>query len=158
MLARADVSRLLALGLDHAAYGVTRALAFEHRFSAAAVAPAIHDASIPWLGALPPAAREALLDGQPAAFERELHLAGLFDPSLIACLRRRGRRYDNGEGTLYELYQRIRAFRLGDELERIRTPLLVCGPAQADELFARLPGPKARAATLDVFQWLRQLT
>jgi hypothetical protein len=158
MLARPDVTDLFVLGLEHAGYGVTRALAFEHRFSAAAVAPAILDASIPWLDALPPAAREALLDEQPAAFERELHLAGLFDPAFESRLRRRGRWYDNGAGTVYELYRRIRTFRLGDELERITTPLLVCGADQAEEVFARLPGPKARAANLDVFHWLKRLT
>jgi hypothetical protein len=165
MLARPGVTELFALGLEHAGYGVTRALAFEHRFTAAAVAPAILDASTPWLDALPSAAREALLDEQPAAFERELHLTRLFEPRAHALLRRRGWWYDNGGAPLYELYRRILTFRLGDELGRITTPLLVCGradepfwPDQADEVFARLPGPKERAASLDVFHWLKRLT
>jgi hypothetical protein len=165
LLARPDVTRLLALGLEHAGYGVTRALAFEHRFAAAAVEPAILDASIPWLEALPSAAREALYDCQPAAFEREMHLAHLFDPASNALLRRRGRRYDSGRASLYELYQRIRAFRLGDELEQVRTPLLVGGdgddpywPGQADAVFARLSGAKMRAGHVDVHQWLKQVT
>jgi hypothetical protein len=165
MLARADVSGLYALGLEHAGYGITRALAFEHRFTAAAIEPGILDASIPWLDELPPAARDALLDEEPTAFEREMHLAGLFDPATNRLLRRRGRWYDDGKLSLYDLYQRIRTFRLGDELERITTPLLVCGgaeepfwPGQADDMFARLTGPKTRADRFDPFPWLRRCT
>jgi hypothetical protein len=163
MLARRDVTRLCVLGLEHAGYGVTRALAFEHRFTAAAVAPAIHDASIPWLAALPAAARDALLDEEPMAFERELHLAGLFDPAGNALVRRRGRWYDSGGASLYELYQRIRTFRLDEGLERITTPLLVCGgadepfwPDQADGVFARLACAKTRAERFDAFGWLQR--
>jgi hypothetical protein len=161
LLARPDVTGLLAVGLEHAGFGLLRALAFEHRFTAAAVDPAILDASIPWLQALPEAALDALLDEQPEAFEREMHLAGLFHPRTNALLRRRGRWYDDGRTGLYQLYQRIRGFRLGDELERIRTPLLVCGddddpfwPGQADEVFARLRGPKVRAGRLEASEWL----
>jgi hypothetical protein len=165
MLARPDVTRLFALGLEHAGYGVTRALAFEHRFAAAAVEPGILDASIPWLEALPFAAREALYDQQPAAFERELHLAELFTPETNALLRRRGRWYDRGDASLYALYQHIRRFRLGDELEQVRTPVLVGGegddpfwPGQADAVFARLPGATTRTRRVDVQQWLKQVT
>jgi len=115
ILPRADVDEdhVALIGMSQAGYWVPRAIAFEHRFAAAAVEPAILDASIPWLEALPSAAREALYDCQPAAFEREMHLAHLFDPASNALLRRRGRWYDSGRASLYELYQRIRAFRRG---------------------------------------------
>ena len=67
MTARADVdaSRMAVVGCELAAFGVTRALAYEHRFAAAVVAPGIVDASRPWLDALPAPVRAALLDARP---------------------------------------------------------------------------------------------
>ena len=51
MLARPDVDRerVAVIGLDHAGYGVPRALSVERRFAAAVVAPGIVDASRPWM-------------------------------------------------------------------------------------------------------------
>src|SRR3984885_14735325 len=81
MLARPDVDRerVAVIGIDHAGYGVARAVAFERRFAAAVVAPGIVDPSRPWLEALPAQVRLALEDGDRESFDRELHLAGLFD-------------------------------------------------------------------------------
>jgi len=64
MVARADVdaSRMAVIGIDHAGYGVARALAFEGRLAAAVLAPAILDASRPWMAALQVPARAAVLD------------------------------------------------------------------------------------------------
>jgi hypothetical protein len=86
MLARADVTRLLLLGLGNAPYRVIRGLASEDRFAAAAVEPPVDD--------LPESLGETLADRDRAGFERELHLLGLFDPAAHERLRRRGRRYD----------------------------------------------------------------
>ena len=82
MVARPDVdsTRMAVIGIDHAGYGVARALAFEQRFAAAVLAPGIVDASRPWLDALPAPARAALLDEDREWFDRELHLATLFAP------------------------------------------------------------------------------
>jgi hypothetical protein len=149
MIARADVdaSRIAVIGIDHAGYGVARALAFEPRFAAAVLAPGIVDASRPWVAALPAPARAALLDEDREWFDRELHLATLFTPEIPDRLRRLGRDYDVSGLPLYDLARRIAEFRLGDELRRITTPVLVC-PAgsdplwavQAEELCSRLPG------------------
>ena len=64
MVARSDVdaSRMAVIGIDHAGFGVARALAFEPRFAAAVLAPGIVDASWLWLAALPAPARAAVLD------------------------------------------------------------------------------------------------
>jgi hypothetical protein len=148
MLARPDVDRehVAVIGLDHAGYGVPRALAFERRFAAAALAPGIVDASRPWMRALPAPARAAVLDEDREWFDRELHLAGLFDPAIHDRLGRLGREYDLSGLALYDLSERIGQFRLGQELGRIATPMLVCptGPAlwavQAGDLCARAPG------------------
>jgi hypothetical protein len=148
MLARADVNqeRVAVIGLDHAGYGIPRALSVERRFAAAVVAPGIVDASRPWMKALPLPSRMALELDDRESFDRELHLAGLFDPEVRDRLRRLGRDYDRSGLPLYDLSQRIAGFRLGEEAERIATPMLVCpiGPeplwvVQAGDLCALLP-------------------
>jgi hypothetical protein len=151
MAARADVDaeRLGLIGVEHAGYGVARALAFEHRFAAAAVEPGVLDVSAPWTDALPALAREALVAGDRHAFDRELHLAGLFEPQHNALLRRRGRAYGLDGSSPFDLYARVRRYRLGDEVEQITTPLLV---RHAHALYERLPGPKAD--TGNTLEWL----
>jgi hypothetical protein len=155
MIARADVdaSRIAVIGIDHAGYGVARAVAFDPRFAGVVLAPGILDASRPWLEALPAPARMAVLDGDREWFDRELHLATLFAPEVPDRLRRLGRGYDLSGLPLYELARRIAEFRLGDELCRITTPVLVC-PAgsdplwavQAEEFCSRLPGSELACA------------
>jgi hypothetical protein len=152
MAARADVdaSRMAVVGIDHAGYGVARALAFEERFAAAVLAPGIVDASRPWLHELPLPARAALLDEDREWFDRELHLATLFAPDIPGRLRRLGREYDLSGFPLYDLARRIGEFRLGEEPRRITTPVLICpaGPGgseplwavQAEQLCSQLPG------------------
>jgi len=170
MIARADVdgSRLAVIGIDHAGYGITRALAFEHRFAAAVLAPGIVDASRPWLYTLPPPARAALVDEDREWFDRELHLATLFAPEMPDRLRRLGRGYDLSGPPLYDLARRIGEFRLGEELSRIDTPVLVCstGPdplwtVQAEELRSRLPSCRELACAAPgedaVSDWLDRL-
>jgi hypothetical protein len=137
MIARADVdpSRMAVVGIDHAGYGIARAVAFEARFAAAVLAPGIVDASRPWLAALPAPARAALLDEDREWFDRELHLATLFAPEVADRLRRLGCEYDLSGRPLYDLARRIGEFRLGEEVARITTPVLVC-PAGAEPLWA----------------------
>jgi hypothetical protein len=166
MAARVDVdaSRMAVVGIDHAGYGVARALAFDERFAAAVLAPGIVDASRPWLNELPFPARAALLDEDREWFDRELHLATLFAPGLPGLLRRLARGYDLSGVPLYELARRIAEFRLGDELGRLTTPVLVCRSGsdplwavQAEEFCSRLPGSAvARAAPGDdcVSDWI----
>jgi hypothetical protein len=142
MLGRADVdaARVAVVGSDLAGFGVARALAYEHRLAAGVVAPGIVDLPRPWLDALPAPARDALRDGDRGAFERELHLADLFVPHTSARLRRAAERFGPPGTALYDLYQSMRAFRLGDEVSQIATPLLVCGSASAGAAPALWPG------------------
>jgi hypothetical protein len=165
MAARADVDagRMAVIGVEHAAYGIARALAFEPRFAAAAVEPGVVDVSTLWTDPLPQVAREALLAGDRRAFDREIRLAGLFEPRANAVLRRRGRWYGVDGRSPFDLYSRVRRFRLGDEVERIATPLLVreranerLWPGQARDLYALLPGAK-RFSTVDgLGDWLAE--
>ena len=101
-----------------------------------------------------------------SAFNREIHLAGLFDPRANAVLRRRGRWYGLDGRSPFELYSRVREFRLGPELEQITTPILVRQdpherrwPGQARALYERLPGTRHALSAGDPFAWLdRALT
>lgn len=150
--ARADVDagRMAIAGLEFAGLGVARAVSAEHRFAAAAVIPGILDASRPWVEQLPLGARDALLEDDADAFERELHLASLFVPETEARLRRAARWFDHGNTPLFELYQRVRSYRLGEELCLVQTPTMVCEPAEGGlwtgqglELARRLGGSGA---------------
>jgi hypothetical protein len=169
MVARPDIDRehIAVIGLDHAGYGIPRALAFDPRIAAAVLAPGIIDASRPWTQTLPPRARWALEDEDRKSFDRELHIASLFDPGIHDRLRRLGREYDQSGLPLYDLSQRIARFRLGEELARVSTPMLVCptGPepslaVQAEDLCARAPGAQQLACDGPdddcVWDWLDQ--
>ena len=169
MAARGDVdaSRMAVIGIDHAGYGVARALAFEERFAAAVLAPGIVDASRPWLAALPTPARAAVFDEDREWFDRELHLATLFAPGVPERLRRLGRGYDLSGLALYDVARRISEFRLGEEVSRITTPVLACQTGadplwavQAQEFCSRLPGSDLACAAPGedtVSDWLDQL-
>lgn len=156
MIARADVyaKRMAVIGVDHAGYGVARALAFEQRFAAAVLAPGIVDASRPWAAALPAPARAAVLDEDREWFDREVHLATLFAPEIPGRLRQLGRGYDLSGLPLYDLARRIGEFRLGEELGRITTPVLACAvgseplwAVQAEELCLGLQGTELSCGT-----------
>jgi hypothetical protein len=156
MAARIDVdaARIAVIGIDHAGYGVARALAFDRRFAAAVLAPGIVDAARPFLAALPAPARTALTDRDREAFDRELHLAGLFAPELQSRLLRLTRGYDLSGLPLFDVAERIGSYRLGEELERIATPTLVCSNgagtlwgAQAGELAAQVHGSEELSST-----------
>jgi hypothetical protein len=145
-----DAARLAVIGLGEAGYAVPRALAFEHRFAAAVADPGVVDVSARWLAALPAPLHSLLRRGDRTAFERELHLAELFSPGITARLQRLGAPYglsgDDGAAPLYDV---LSAFRLGDEVAQITTPLLITDPddepfwpGQSRQLFDRLVGPK----------------
>jgi hypothetical protein len=159
MAARPDVdaARMALIGAEHAGYGVARALAFDDRFAAAVAAPGVVDVSTLWTDALPQIAREALVAGDRPAFNREIHLVGLFDPRMNDVLRRRGAWYGLDGRDAFDLYQRVRAFALGDEAERIATPLLVrehtwLYPGQSRELLARVRS--AETSPLAALDWI----
>ncbi len=151
VLARADVDsdRVAVIGAGQGGYWVPRALCFEHRFAAAVADPGVVDVSTSWTDALPASMRTRLDGDDPAAFDREMHLAELFSPATAASLRFHGRPYAVCAESRFELYRKVREYRLGDELARITTPMLVTDPegeqfwpGQSRRLYDRLPGPK----------------
>jgi len=151
MLARPDVDpeRVAVIGISQAGYWVPRALAFEHRLAAAAVDPGVVDVSSSWLDPLPEAMRNQLRDGLQTAFDREMHLVGLFSPQTAATLRFRGKPYGLDGSSTYALYQTVSAYQLGDEIREIATPVLITDPegeqfwpGQSQQLYDHLRGPK----------------
>ncbi len=136
-----DASRMAVVGFELGAFAVTRALAYEHRFAAAVVAPAVVDASRPWIDALPAPARVALLEQDDVRFDSELHLADLFAPETSHRLRRAARCFDLSGLTMYDLYRHIQTFRLGPEADLITTPVMVgADGTEADTIMQWLEG------------------
>jgi hypothetical protein len=151
MIARGDVDarRIAVIGVSQAGYWIPRALAFEHRFAAAVADPGVVDVSTCWTEPLPPSMREQLERGERVAFDQEMHLAELFSPAMRATLRSRGEPYGFGADSRFALYRAICAYRLGDEVQQITTPLLVTDPeheqfwpGQSQQLYDRLTGPR----------------
>ena len=155
MLARDDVEidHVAVIGVSQAGYWVPRALGFEHRCAAAVVDPGVVDVSTSWTDPLPSPMRHRLAEGDQAAFDREMHLGELFSPTTAATLRFRAAPYGPQGSSRFALYQSIRAYRLGAEVEQITTPILVTDPegepfwpGQSRQLYDRLRGPKRLVA------------
>jgi hypothetical protein len=170
VLGRADVDpdRIAAIGVGQGAHLLTRALCFEHRLAAAVADPGIIDLASPWLELLSPALRRQLAAEDRTAFDREMHIAEMFSPALSATLELYGQAFRLDHRSRFDLFRTILAYRLGDELDEIRTPLLVTDraedwwPGQSRQLRARCPGcdyaggvtPPLR--DVQVFGWLRE--
>jgi hypothetical protein len=165
MLAREDVdpARLAVIGAGQAGLLVPRALAFEHRFAAAAVDPGIVDLGAPCAERLPRRLRADLRRGDGGAFDRALHVDELLSPALAASLDEHAAPLGLRGRSRFDLFSAVARFRLGSELDGVRTPLLVVEPegeerwpGQSRELFDRLPGAKrlVGAGETRVFDWL----
>jgi hypothetical protein len=144
-----DANRIAAIGVSQAGYWITRALAFEHRLTAAVIDPGVLDLSAPWLSWLPEVMLSQLRHRQHAAFDREMQLVELFSSATAAKLRCRGKPYGLNGGSRFALYESVSAYRLGDEIQQITTPLLITDsdreqfwPGQSQQLYDRLPGPR----------------
>jgi hypothetical protein len=154
LVARKDVDpdRIAVIGVSQAGYWVPRALAFEHRFAAAVADPGVVDVSTSWTEHLPKSMREELDNGERDKFDRNMHIGEIFDKSAKALLAFRGEPYGLQSDSPYDLYRAVDAYRLGDEVGQIDTPLLITDPegeqfwpGQSQQLFDRLNGDKELA-------------
>ena len=152
ILARSDVAtdRVAVIGVGQGGYRVTRALAFEHRFAAAVLDPGIVDVSSAWTDRLPNEMRRQLREQRQSAFDREMQLAELFAPSTTETIRFHGEPYGYNGGSAFRLFATIDAYRLGDEVQQIDTPVLITEsederlwPGQSRQLYDRLSGSKS---------------
>jgi hypothetical protein len=151
MLERGDVDRkrIAVIGVSQAGFWVPRALAFEHRLAAGVADGGAVDVSRSWLAPLPEGLRQLLDAGEKDAFDERMRTAEKASPVGTATLEFRGRPYGITSGSRYELFKAVAAYRLGEEVESIRTPMLVLDPqeeqffpGQPQELYDRLPGEK----------------
>ncbi len=151
LLERDDVDRkrIAVIGVSQAGFWVPRALAFEHRLAAGVADGGAVDVSRSWLAPLPKELRQLLEAGEQAAFDEQMRKAEQVSPAGTATLEFRGRPYGIASGSRYELFKAVAAYRLGDEVEDITTPMLVLDPedeqffpGQPQELYDRLPGEK----------------
>ena len=150
-LARPDVDpdRLAVIGVGQGGYWVARALCFEHRFAAAVLDPGVLDVSTAWVDRLPSEMRQHLIDRRQSAFDREMHLAELFAPGGAEAVRFHGEPYGHNGGSTFRLFLTVAEYCLGEEVQQIRTPLLLTAsegesrwPGQSRQLYDRLRCPK----------------
>jgi hypothetical protein len=150
LLARADVDgqHVAVIGTHEGGYLVARALCYEHRFAAAVLDPGIWDLSTPYTDPLPANMRDQLHAGDREGFDRVIRLAELFSPALASTICTNARQY-GCDGSRFDLYQMIGAYRLGDEVSEIITPTLITDTwpnqpwrGQAQKLYGRLTSPK----------------
>jgi hypothetical protein len=151
LVARPDVQadRIAVIGVSQAGYWVPRALAFEHRFAAAVADPGVVDVSTSWTEHLPTSMREELDKGEREKFDRNMRIGEVFDKSAKALLAFRGEPHGLKSDSPYDLYKAVDAYKLGDEVGQIDTPLLITDPegeqfwpGQSQQLFDRLNGHK----------------
>ena len=151
MIARADVddARIAVIGVIQGGFWVPRALAFEHRFAAAVVDPGVVDVSTAWTDALPRFLRSELVEGKQESFDRNMRFAERFSHSTRAVMAFRGAPFGIAGDSRYELFKTTEAYRLGDEVSQITTPVMITDPedeqfwpGQSKRLYELLPGEK----------------
>jgi hypothetical protein len=96
--------------------------------------------------------RKELEDGEREKFDRNMRIGEVFDKSAKALLAFRGEPYGLKSDSPYDLYKAVDAYKLGDEVGQIDTPLLITDPegeqfwpGQSQQLFDRLNGDKELA-------------
>jgi hypothetical protein len=127
---RIDDARVALYGVSQAGYWVPRALAFEHRFTAAVADPGVVDVSTSWTAHLP-ASLTKLLDsaqaGDDEKFDREMAMGLKLSRGNARVWNFRARPY-GGLGYAATL-RAVRRYRLDAETAAlIRTPLLITSP------------------------------
>jgi hypothetical protein len=142
-----DASALLAYGCSQAGYWVPRALAFEHRFVAAAVDPGVMDVSTKWLTYIPAELIAMLQAGSKDAFNAAIAEAAAQDPMLAQAMAARGRPF--GQPTPYDTFKTATQYNLRDVVTDIQTPVLITNPddetfwpGQSQNLYDNLTGER----------------
>ena len=123
-----DAERLAIYGISQAGYWVPRALAFEHRYRAAIVDPAVTDVSSSWVGHLPKEMADMLRTGDRATFDQWMQFgSSAKDEQEQQVLAWRGKPY--GIDDPYDLFTAVLTYRIDADLAtKITTPLLITAP------------------------------
>jgi hypothetical protein len=141
-----DASALLAYGCSQAGYWVPRALAFEHRFVAAAVDPGVMDVSTTWMSYIPAELIAMLQAGNKDAFNAAIAEATQ-DPMFAQTMAARGRPF--AQPTAYDTFKAASEYNLRDVVSKIQTPMLITNPddesfwpGQSEDLCRQLTGER----------------
>ncbi|RYV51234.1 alpha/beta hydrolase family protein [Pengzhenrongella frigida] len=153
LVARDDVDgeSLLAYAISQGGYWLGRALAFEHRFVAAALDGGVVDVSRTWNANLPPEMLALLHGGQKETFDQYMG-QGPSDPALERQFAFRARPYGAFDSA-FDLFTAVGTYTLGADLvAQITTPTLVTDPddedffpGQSREMYDLLRAPKQLA-------------
>jgi hypothetical protein len=147
-----DAGRLALYGISQAGYWVPRALAFEHRLAAAVADPGVDDVAASWRANLPPELLTLLDAGEQEKFDAFMAI-GLqsASPRERQVMQWRAKPYGTYDSA-YALFKAVGQYRLGDLIQRIRTPIMITDPegeqfwpGQPRRLYDALPGPKVLA-------------
>ncbi|MEX5237406.1 alpha/beta fold hydrolase [Kocuria sp. CPCC 205236] len=138
LLEREDVDerRLVASGISQGGYWLPRALAFEHRFVAAAVDGGVWDVSRTWNANLPEPMLQLLAVGDRDTFDQYM-ASGPADPVQERTFRFRARPYGPFTSA-FDLFTAVSRYRLDEVATSITTPMLVCDPDD-EEFFPGQP-------------------
>jgi len=137
-----DPERLAVFGISQGGYWVPRALAFEHRFAAALVDPAVVDVSTSWTAHLPHSLLSLLAAGDDDKFDREMALGMKLSPTTARTWRFRARPY--GTTGYAATLRAVQQYQLRDVAAQIRTPMLITAP-EGEQFW---PGQSAELARL----------
>jgi dienelactone hydrolase len=143
-----DPDRIALQGVSQGGYWVPRAVAFEHRVSAAIADPGVMDVSSAMTDHLPKSLRKHLEAGDKEKFNRSMAWGERFSKEARFTVDFRGRPY--GAQTPFDMFSDALAYRLEpDVIERIQCPLLITDPegeqfwpGQSQQLYDALQGPK----------------
>jgi hypothetical protein len=120
-----DASALVAYGCSQAGYWVPRALAFEHRFVAAAVDPGVMDVSTSWMAHIPAELIAMLQAGNKDVFNAAMAEAAK-NPMLAQTMAARGRPF--AKPTAYDTFKAATEYNLRGVVGKIQTPMLITNP------------------------------
>lgn len=149
LLGRDDVGshRLAIYGVSQAGYWVPRALAFEHRITAAVADPGVVDVSTSWIEHLPSGLKKLLAEGNERLFDIEMSFGMKLSGATSRMWNFRARPYR--QDGYFRTIQEVLKYNLTDVVGRIQTPMFITDPDdeqfwpdQAKQLAAMLPGEK----------------
>jgi hypothetical protein len=142
-----DAAALVAYGCSQAGYWLPRALAFEHRFIAAAVDPGVMDVSTKWLENIPSELIALLQAGNKDVFNGAIAEVAAKDPMLAQEMAARGRPF--AQPTAYDTFKTAMGYNLRDVVGQIVTPTLITNPddesfwpGQSQQLHDNLTGER----------------
>src|SRR5262249_26106892 len=121
-----DPSRIGLYGISQGGFWVARALAFEHRYTAAITDPGVVDVSTSWTREVPKPLLKMLDAGQNEKFDKDMALGMKLSPRTARTWQFRARPY--GATGYAETIEAVRSYTLDDLAQRITTPLLITDP------------------------------